>query len=345
MLTETTPINPYHSMPKVELHRHLEGSLRLVTLVEIAREHGVSVPDNVLNMSERVQVQDGDLFTHTNFLEKFKTLRLFYRSPEVINRLTREAVEDAARDNVRYLELRFTPVALSRAEGFPIPEVMNWVITSARDTAVEQNIKVALIASVNRHESPELAEQVARQAAGLQERGLVGLDLAGNEADFECEPFYGIFNEARQSGLRLTIHAGEWGPASNVREAILEFNADRIGHGVRILEDDSVVALARERGTALEVCLTSNYQSGVIPSLADHPFPRMLAAGLNATLNTDDPSVSRITLGREYQVAVDELHVPLQTVKQRTLASMQAAFLVDGERDDLVNSLKTELEL
>ncbi len=332
-------------MPKVELHRHLEGSLRLVTLVEIAREHGISVPDNVLKMSERVQVQDGDHFTHTNFLEKFKTLRLFYRSPEVIQRLTREAVEDAARDNVRYLELRFTPVALSRAEGFPLPEVMNWVITSARETAVEQNIKVALIASVNRHESPELAEQVARQAAGLQERGLVGLDLAGNEADFECEPFYGIFREARQSGLRLTIHAGEWGPASNVREAILEFNADRIGHGVRILEDESVVALARERGSAFEVCLTSNYQSGVIPSLADHPFPRMLEAGLNATLNTDDPSVSRITLGREYQVAVDELRVPLLTVKQRTLASMQAAFLLDGERDDLVNSLKIELAL
>ena len=345
MHTVTTPINPYHSLPKVELHRHLEGSLRLVTLVDIARQHGVSVPDNVLDLSERVQVQDGDPLTYNNFLEKFKTLRLFYRSPEVIHRLTREAVEDAARDNVRYLELRFTPVALSRAEGFPLHEVMDWVITSAGEEAAKQNIKVALIASVNRHESPELAEQVAWQAAGLQDRGLVGLDLAGNEADFQCEPFYGIFKEARQAGLHLTIHAGEWGPASNVREAILEFNADRIGHGVRVIEDESVVALGRERGTAFEVCLTSNYQSGVIPSLADHPFPRMLDAGLNATINTDDPSVSRITLGREYQVAVDELNIPLQTVKERMLASMQAAFLAGGERDRMVNSLKSELGL
>src|SRR4030066_1669855 len=174
-------LNTYRALPKVELHRHLEGSLRLDTMVDIARQHGITLPADVLRLSTLVQVQEEDKFTFQNFLSKFNTLRLFYRSPDAIHRITREAIEDAAKDNVRYLELRFTPVALSRAEGFPIPEVMNWVITSARDTAVEQNIKVALIASVNRHESPELAEQVARQAAGLQERGLVGLDLAGNE--------------------------------------------------------------------------------------------------------------------------------------------------------------------
>ncbi len=345
MDSDTGPINPYGSMPKVDLHRHLEGSLRLSTMLDIARQHGVTAPDSVLSLSGLVQVQDEDPLTFNNFLEKFKTLRMFYRSPEVIHRLTREAVEDAARDNVRYLELRFTPVALSHAEGFPIHDVMDWVITSANDAAQQYNIMVRVIASVNRHESPELAEQVAWLAAGLKDRGLVGLDLAGNEAEFECAPFMGILREAGQSGLRLTIHAGEWGPPSNVRQAIEELQAERIGHGVRVMEDESVVALAKERGTVFEVCLTSNYQSGVVPELSVHPFPRMLASGLNATLNTDDPSVSRITLSREYQLAAEGLKIPMDVLKQRVLASAQAAFLLDGERDKMIASLKEELKM
>jgi adenosine deaminase len=113
---ETTPLNRYFSLPKVELHRHLEGSLRLSTMLDIAQKHGVTIPISMLNLSGLVQVQDQDPMTFTNFLDKFKTLRLFYRSPDVIHRVAREAVEDAAKDNCRYMELRFTPVALSRAE-------------------------------------------------------------------------------------------------------------------------------------------------------------------------------------------------------------------------------------
>src|SRR5688572_3650833 len=286
---ETAPLNIYHELPKVELHRHLEGSLRLSTMLDIAHKDGVTIPVSMLSLSGLVQVQDEDPLTFTNFLEKFKTLRLFYRSPEVIHRITSEAVEDAARDNIRYLELRFTPVALSRAEGFPLHDVIDWVITSSQEAAKKYKIKVGLIASVNRHESAELAEQVAWLAVEHIKDGLVGLDLAGNEAEFKSEPFYGIFKEAKQSGLRMTIHAGEWGPAANVREAIENLGAERIGHGVRVLEDENVVALARERGPVFEVCVTSNYQSGVVSSVKEHPLPRMLEAGLKATVNTDDP--------------------------------------------------------
>ncbi|HET7144234.1 MAG TPA: hypothetical protein VFI68_09465, partial [Anaerolineales bacterium] len=262
MRVNTAPLNQYFSVPKVELHRHLEGSLRLTTMLDIARQHGVTVPDSTFNLSGLVQVQDRDPMTFTNFLDKFKTLRLFYKSPDVIHRVTREAVEDAAKDNVRYLELRFTPVALSRAEGFPLHDVMDWVTTSANEAAKKNKIKVGLIASVNRHESPELAEQVAWLAADHIQDGLVGMDLAGNEAEFKADPFYGIFKEAKQAGLHLTIHAGEWGPAANVREAIENLGAERIGHGVRVMEDESVTALAREHGAVFEVCVTSNFQSG-----------------------------------------------------------------------------------
>jgi adenosine deaminase len=342
---ETAPLNKYFALPKVDLHRHLEGSLRLTTMLDIARQHGVTVPVSMFNLSGLVQVQDQDPMTFTNFLDKFKTLRLFYKSPDVIHRVTAEAVEDAAKDNVRYLELRFTPVALSRAEGFPLHDVMDWVIKSSQEAAKKYKIKVGLIASVNRHESPELAEQVAWLAAEQMSNGLVGMDLAGNEAEFKSDAFHGIFKEAKQSGLHVTIHAGEWGPAENVRDAIENLGAERIGHGVRVLEDEKVTALAKERGSVFEVCVTSNYQSGVVSSLNEHPLPRMLKAGLNVTVNTDDPSVSRITLAHEYQDVCEALNVPMVELKKSIMLAAKSAFLKEDDKTELLNLLRQELKL
>ncbi len=345
LLNETTPLNQFFSLPKVELHRHLEGSLRLTTMLDIARQHGVTVPVSMFNLSGLVQVQDQDPMTFSNFLDKFKTLRLFYKSPDVIDRVTREAVQDAAGDNIRYLELRFTPVALSRAEGFPLHDVMQWVVNSAQEAAEKYKVKVGLIASVNRHESPELAEQVTWLAMEHIKNGLTGMDLAGNEAEFKSVSFHGIFKEAKQAGLHITIHAGEWGPAENVRDAIINLGAERIGHGVRVMEDENVVALAKERETVFEVCVTSNYQSGVVRSLPSHPLPRMVAAGLNVTINTDDPSVSRITLSHEYQHVCENLNMPMSELKQSVLRAAQASFLNDDEKTKLVETLKQEMKL
>ncbi|NWG35281.1 MAG: adenosine deaminase [Chloroflexi bacterium] len=341
----TASLNTYRTLPKVELHRHLEGSLRLTTMLDIAKQHGITIPADVLRLSTLVQIQEEDKFTFQNFLSKFNTLRLFYRSPDVIHRITREAVEDAAKDNVKYLELRFTPVALSRAERFPLHDVINWVIESAEEAARKYHVTVKLIASVNRHESAELAEQVAWLAAEHIPNGVVALDLAGNEAEFPSQPFYGIFKEARQAGLHVTIHAGEWGPAEHIREAIEELGADRIGHGVRVLEDKTVVALAKERGTAFEVCITSNYQSGVVEKLEDHPLMKMFEKGINVTINTDDPSISRITLSHEYYNACDTLQMPQYTLKERILAAAQAGFLPQQEKEKLTSQLKKDLNL
>ena len=341
----TASLNTYRALPKVELHRHLEGSLRLDTMVDIARQHGIEIPEDVLRLSTLVQIQEEDKFTFQNFLSKFNTLRLFYRSPDVIHRITREAIEDAAKDNVKYMELRFTPVALSRAERFPLHDVIDWVMASSREAAEKHGIIVKLIASVNRHESTELAEQVAWLSAEHVKDGLVALDLAGNEAEFKSEPFYGVFKEAKQAGLHVSIHAGEWGPAPHVKEAILELGAERIGHGVRVLEDEDITALARERQTAFEVCITSNYQSGVVASLDGHPLMDMLKAGLNATINTDDPSISRITLSHEYYTACEELEMSQTTLRERIVAAAQACFLPDSEKEILVKQLRKDLKM
>lgn len=335
----------FRSLPKVELHRHLEGSLRLSTMLDIARKHGMTIPANVVRLSRLVQVQDEDNLTFDNFLAKFNTLRMFYRSPDVIERITHEAVEDAAKDNIRYLELRFTPVALSRAERFPLENVVDWVVKAAKEAEKKYKVMVRLIASVNRHEALELAEQVAWIAVEKGRENIVGLDLAGNEAEYPAKPFLPLFKEARQAGLQTTIHAGEWSGAANVREAVEVFGAQRIGHGVRVLEDDFTTALARENGTAFEVCMTSNYQTGVVAELNAHPAPRMLSAGLNVTFNTDDPSISQITLGNEYRLAVQDLKIPLETMKQRVLAAAGASFLPDNEKLKLIQNLKKELKI
>jgi len=319
--------------------------LRLDTMVDVAQKHGIEIPKDVLRLSTLVQVQEEDKFTFQNFLSKFNTLRMFYRTPEVIHRVTREAIEDAARDNVRYLELRFTPVALSRAERFPLHDVINWVISSANEAAQKHNIIVRLIASVNRHESADLAEQVAWLATEHTKDGIVALDIAGNETEFKSEPFYGIFKEAKQAGLHVTVHAGEWGPAIHVKEAIEELGAERIGHGVRVLEDQNITALARERQTAFEVCITSNYQSGVVASLDAHPLVEMLKAGLNATINTDDPSISRITLSHEYYTACEDLQMSQASLSDRIIAAAQAGFLPDNEKQILVANLKKDLKI
>lgn len=332
----------YQRYPKVDLHRHLEGSLRVETLMDIARTHGITLPLRP-DLRAMVQMQPDDPLTFTTFLSKFQILRLFYLSPEIIQRVTYEAVQDAAKDQIRYLEMRFTPVALSNLQRFYLADVMDWVAESAARASQDCGIQTRLIVSVNRHEPVQLAEKVAQLGIERREKGIVGLDLAGNEAMFPADPFRQLFQSARAAGMHITIHAGEWNGPENVRQAIEDFGADRIGHGVRIMGDDHVVARARERGTAFDVCITSNYQTGVVPVIKDHPLPRMLAAGLNATINTDDPSISAITLSNEYRLAVEELGLSAEMLKERIVAAARASFLPPEEKEALAQSLADEL--
>jgi len=333
----------YQSLPKVELHRHLEGSLRLSTLGEIARDYDLDFPD-VNDLRPLVQIVQSDPCTSENFLSKFEVLRNFYRSPEIIKRITEEAITDAAADKIRYLELRFTPAALSKVVGFPLSEVLDWVIEGMVEAQNKYKITTRLLVSVNRNESLEIAEQAAQQAVDRLDSGIVGLDLAGDEAHYSAAPFEPIFREARQSGLMTTIHAGEWGPAENVAQAMEFLKADRIGHGVRVIEDPEAVAVARELGTTFEVCLTSNYQSGVVTELGQHPIQEMIALGLNATINTDDPGISQITLSDEYWLFCERIGLHQAALHERVTAAAQAALLPPEERERLAAALEEELE-
>lgn len=329
-------------LPKIELHRHLEGSLRLTTLCDIARTYGLGLPTDAETLRPLVQVTNDKPHFRT-FLEKFNVLRQFYQSPEIIHRLTYEVIEDAAHDQVGYLELRFTPMALAKTRGFALHEVTQWVLS-----AVEQArqafpaLHVELIASVNRHEPLEIAEKVAQIAADYRD-DIVALDLAGDEVNFAATPFETLFAEARATGLGITVHAGEWTGAATVYHAIEKLGAQRIGHGVRVLEDPNVVAMAREHRTVFEVCLTSNVQTGVVGHLAAHSLPRMVAGGLTVTINTDDPTVSNITLTDEYLAAAESLGLSLGEIKGLILAAARAAFVPEATRSHLLNRFEHAL--
>ncbi len=331
------------SLPKVELHRHLEGSLRLRTVLEAARGEGMYPDWTEEQLVASVRVNGQDRRDWANFLGKFDTLRTLYASPELIDRITREAIEDAALDGVRHLELRFTPASLARRRGFDLEQVFSWVAAATGEAAALHGISVSLVASVNRHDPVEEAERVARAASAWAGRGVVGLDLAGNEVEFPADPFRSIFLEAKRDGLGITVHAGEWtGPAS-VDHAMNEMQADRIAHGVRILEDERLVAMAAERRTCFEVCLTSNLLSGVVHRLEEHPLPRMIEAGLQVTLNTDDPSVCGVQLSDEYARAVRRLGLSTIGLAGLILTAAQASFLPGREKGRLEADLRPAL--
>lgn len=335
----------YKSLPKIELHRHLEGSLRLTTMLETARKYQLDLPYDVPDeFNHLVQVIEGEQFNFQNFLSKFNSLRLFYQSPEVIQRFAREAVADAAADNVRYLELRFTPVALTRIKNFPMGEAVDWVLTAVEEAARDYGVKTRLIISVNRHEPVALAEEAFDLAAAGMARGVVGVDLAGNEADFPGKEFAAVFREAREAGLRATIHAGEWGGTERIRMALETLGAERIGHGVRVMEDPNMAALTREREIPFEVCPTSNYQSGVVSEIRLHPLAAMLEAGLKVTLNTDDPGISQIVLSDEYELACEALGVPMEGLTGMIENAARAAFLPEGEITQLLEEVDDELK-
>lgn len=328
-------------MPKVELHRHWEASMRLSTLVEIAVEHGIEMPEyDMETLRPFVQVMPDEPHSMQHFLGKFAMLRQFYRSLDVIERITREIVIDAAEDNVRYMELRFTPKALCNISQVSVREVVEVVCETARKTADEYNIIVRLIASMNRHESVEFGERVLRAAVDNQHNGIVALDLAGNE-EMSALPFREVFRDAKQEGLGVTVHAGEWNGASSVWDAVGNMYADRIGHGVRVLEDPAITNILVEREIALEVCPSSNVLSGIVPNLADHPLSELIKQGLKVTINTDDPIICNINLTDELYNVVTYIDLSLDDIKKSTIQAVRSSFLPLQERDTLVTQFQT----
>jgi adenosine deaminase len=324
-------LDDFKRRPKIDLHRHREGAIRVSTLLELAP----SIPNLPFTRDEiirQVQIQPEDAHTSTVFLSKFGLLRQFYISKEIIQRTTLEVLEDAASDHVIYMELRISPTALSAAGAGNYSQVLDLVQQAALPYARQLNMQVQFIVLMNRHESLREAEKIIDLVMERSSEGYCGIDLAGDEAAFSGEAFIPLFRKVKQNGMHLTVHSGEWGPAENVRIAIQEFGAERIGHGCHTLEDPHVAKLARDQHIPFEVCLSSNILSGVVNDLSHHPIQKMLTDGLQVTLNTDDPSIQQTSLSLECALGVSKANITKLQVAQCMLTATHAAFLTQDEQ-------------
>ena len=332
-----------YSLPKIDLHRHLEGSLRLQTLAEIAQEHGLDLPSyDVEHLRPYVQVTN-DPPDHRVFLEKFRFMHRFYTSRETLQRVVREAIIDAALDNIHYLELRFNPYAQANVYGFPMADVVEWVLESTAQAQTETGTRTCLIITLPREKSLKIAQEMVEIAISYYGPLLRGIDLVGDEASFPAEKFIEPIQRARQAGLNVTIHAGEWANSNSVYTALKYLDAERIGHGIRAIEDSSVVQMLRERQVTLEVCPTSNVQTGVIPALTQHPLPDLYNLRIPVTLNTDDPSVSTTTLSDEYVSAIEGIGMKKHQLYRMLGYAVSAAFIPPEEKPQLRQLFRTAL--
>jgi adenosine deaminase len=320
--------------------------VRIGTVLDLARRHGLELPAwTPEDLRPHVQVTDPtpDLL---GFLAKLDLLRHVMVDLDAVARIARENVEDAAAEGIDHVELRFSPAFMAEPYGLEPRAVAETVCDAVAEAAARLPVTVKLIGIVSRTYGPERAWVEVDAALACRDRGpgkggpgkdgIVALDLAGDEAGFPGELFVEHFRRAREGGLRVIAHAGEAAGADSVRQALDELGAERIGHGVRAVEDPALVARLAEDGVPLEVCPTSNVQTSTVAGYRQHPLGRLLAAGVVATLNTDDPSISGIDLPHEYRVARDEIGLgagELATLQRNALA---AAFLDDAERAELL---------
>jgi adenosine deaminase len=351
--TDTELCARLRALPKVDLHRHLEGALRPETLWEFHRARGESRHASLAALREALVVPPGVTPGFLGFLARFDALRFHYGGAAEIERLGREAVCDAADDGVVHLELRFSPAFLAarmlREPALPPPPAelversAEALVQGARDEATRRGLSLVFILCLGRHAGVE----GNRAAAELLDRPIganfVAVDVAGDES-VPVETLDELLLPWRRAGRALTLHAGEDargdGPA-RVRAAVLRHGAARIGHGVRSSEDAATTDLLRARRVPLEMCITSNVQTGAARSYEAHPWRELQRAGVTVTLNSDDPTISGITLSEEYARARELGGATWAELRTAAVEGARVAFLPPAERESLMQRIAT----
>lgn len=320
--------------PLLDLHRHLEGSLRLETLLELADQHGIPLPGHSIeSLRPYVQITEPepDLMA---FLAKFRWWTAVMVSPEVCRRLAFECVTDAHREGLDYLELRFSPYFMAQPHGLDPATVVEAVIDGVTAAAAELDLPVGLIGILSRSFGVDIA-RIELDALLRQRHHLVALDLAGDELQFPAELFVEHFRRAQDSGLAITVHAGEAAGAASVWSALRHLGARRIGHCVEARKDPALLDYLAEHRIGVEANLTSNVQTSAVGNYGEHPLVEFLKRGILATLNTDDPSISGIDLAHEYHIAAPAAGLDARHIQQAQANAVDIAFLSPEAKADL----------
>lgn len=287
-------------MPKIELHCHLDGSLRPETVLEL-------IPKSDLQSIRSQMIVPDACDSLVTYLERFKLPVQLMQTKEVLSRVSYELMEDAYHDGVKYIEIRFAP-ELHTLKGLSEKEIIEAVLEGIRDGEKAFEIRGNLILSYLRHSAIEGLERLIEVGKDYLNQGVVAIDLCGAEEKGFCEPYRLIFHKARALGFRVTIHAGETGFHENIIEAIQWLGAERIGHGVAMMNHPETKRLVQEKNIGIECCPTSNLQTKAIKKINHHPINDFYKEGLKVSFNTDNRTVSNTTMTQEYQLIKNTFH-------------------------------------
>ena len=321
--------------PLIDLHRHLDGSVRLETILEVGLQYGLPLPATTLEgLRPFVQVSEPKPGVMA-FIEKFEWMTGILVNEAVCRRVAQEAVEDAAAEGIDYIELRYSPWFMAQAHHLDPRAVVEAVTDGVHAAESVLEIKANQIGILSRHFGPEIAWQELECLLASRDE-FVGLDLAGDEAHFPGNLFVDHFKKARDAGWHITVHAGESAGAQSIWQAIDELGAERIGHAVHAPDDPALLDALLERQIGIECNLTSNVQTSTVSDYGSHPIKQFLAKGLLATINTDDPGISAIDLHDEYEAAAVSAGLDERMTRQAQHNALEIAFLSRDEKKELL---------
>lgn len=329
-------------LPKTDLHVHLDGSLRITTILDLAHKHNVKLPADDPEGLARALHCGENTGSLVKYLEAFDITLMVLQTQDALFRAAYELAQDAAAENVRYMEVRYAPLLHTR-RGLSHTRVVEAVLDGLRSAQIDHGIMSNVIICGIRNISPESSLEMAELAVAYKGRGVTGFDLAGAEYDHPAKKHKEAFALIRKNNINITIHAGEaYGPES-IEQAIHVCGAHRIGHGVRLREDGDLLHYVNDHRIALECCPSSNVQTGAVKDLATHPLKLYHDLGLRVTINTDNRLITDTTVSKELWLAHTKMGLNLQDLKQIVLNGFKAAFLPYHERRGMLRSIAQEL--
>ena len=333
----------FEQLPKTDLHVHLDGSLRLSTILELAAKDNVQLPaDTPEGLSKAMHLGEntGSL---VEYLKAFDTTLRVMQTEESLHRTAYELAQDAAEENVRYMEVRYAPMLHTR-KGLRLTQVVEAVLAGLRDAQQDYGIRSEVIICGIRNISPESSLEMAQLAVAYKTRGVVAYDLAGAEYDHPAKNHQASFQLVRDNNLSVTIHAGEaYGPES-IHQAIHDCGAHRIGHGCRLREDGDLLHYVNDHRIALECCPSSNVQTGAVRDLASHPVRLYQNLGLRVTINTDNRLITDTTVSKELWLCYTQMGLGFDDLKKMITNGFKAAFLPFHEKQQLLRAVTKELD-
>ncbi len=342
MKLPTVPLSVFEALPKTDLHVHLDGSLRLKTILELAEEQGVELPANTLDgLHDAIGVGQ----THsslTEYLRGFSITLSVMQTDHALSRIAFELAEDAHRENVRYMEVRYSPM-LHTERGLKLTRVVEAVLEGLGRARELYGIKSTLILCGIRNISAESSYEMAELAVAYKGRGVVGFDLAGAEENYPAKQHRRAFQLVRDNNINCTIHAGEaYGPES-IAQAIHDCGAHRVGHGCRLVESGDLLRYVNDHRIPLECCPSSNVQTGAVRDLGAHPLKLYFDLGVRVTINTDNRLITDTTVSRELWLVHTQMGVSFEDVCSMVLSGFKSSFLPFHERSALVRRVSEEL--